>query len=113
LKAQFVPPSILEADTMAERKGPSKERRFWNTQPVPQSGSCHALHKNRRKTFSVLTSNLSPTALETIVQEISIAESGPIDGVKDPQKDIPADPLPLPAGFEWSTCDVSDAATVC
>lgn len=94
---------------MAEKKQDKKERKFWNTQPVPQDGSSLPSVEN----FSVrcLTSRTSFIS-EKIVKAISVDESGPIDPVKDPEKDISPDPLPLPTGFEWSTCDVTDPATV-
>jgi len=38
--------------------------------------------------------------------------AGPIDEVKDPEKDIRATPLDLPAGFEWSVCDIMDDVVV-
>lgn len=46
------------------------------------------------------------------MQEVSVATSGPIDPVKDPVKDISPNPLPLPANFEWCTCDVTDPVQV-
>ncbi len=40
-----------------------------------------------------------------------IDESGPIE-VKV-VADVQAEPYALPAGFEWSDCDMTDAKTVC
>eukprot|EP00438_Fugacium_kawagutii_P032341 Skav226358 [mRNA] locus=scaffold2980:381965:387922:- [translate_table: standard] len=41
-------------------------------------------------------------------QERYSQDSGPLDNVKTPQ-DVRQDPYPLPAQFEWCTCDVNDA----
>jgi hypothetical protein len=40
-----------------------------------------------------------------------VEQSGPIHELKKPE-DIRAEPLGLPAGFEWSTMDVNDDAQV-
>ena len=42
---------------------------------------------------------------------MKIEESGAIDALKKPDE-IRAEPLALPAGFEWSTIDVLDDAQV-
>lgn len=56
-----------------------KEHKFWNTQPVPQSEGENG---------------------EGVKQ-------GPIDGVKDPKKDIRQTPLNLPKGFIWCDLDLN------
>lgn len=35
-------------------------------------------------------------------------DNGPLDNIKTPE-DVRSDPYPLPAQFEWCTCDVNDA----
>jgi len=42
---------------------------------------------------------------------MKVEDSGPIDALKKPEE-IRAEPLGLPAGFEWSTIDVLDDAQV-
>lgn len=42
---------------------------------------------------------------------MKVEESGPIDALKKPEE-IRAEPLGLPAGYEWSTIDVLDEAQV-
>ncbi|KAK9815189.1 hypothetical protein WJX73_010437 [Symbiochloris irregularis] len=63
---------------------PKDRYAFWETQPVPQ--------------YSEQADGKQ-------------AEDGPIDPVKT-VADVRQDPYNLPAGYEWSTCDLTDTATV-
>jgi len=57
-----------------------EDHKFWSKQPVPQT---------------------SPVGMDP-------KDSGPIDVDKDPVNDIRQEPLGLPQGFQWCSCDVND-----
>ena len=86
-----------------------KEHKFWSTQPVPQAPPQSA---------STDSSNAPNGAVASIEDtdysiEAAIARSGPIE--QKTIADVPVEPYPLPAGFEWvslSICDASEANEV-
>lgn len=43
-----------------------------------------------------------------VIDSLDESEFGPIDKIKDPEKDIRAEPYPLPKGYEWCSCDVNN-----
>jgi hypothetical protein len=97
-----------------------KEHKFWGTQPVPQNGSrlspCSCGRYFKSSSLFLLSPdyflNFFSWYSDGEISSLEVTAAGPIDPEKDAVKDIRADPLALPAGFEWSTMDIHDAPQV-
>jgi hypothetical protein len=89
----------------------SRTHSFWNTQPVPQTGT----------RLSIATIVLEETSfpdyllcwdIDVEIISIDTCEAGPIINHPNNAQDIANDPVKLPDEFEWTTCDVRNTNDV-
>jgi hypothetical protein len=87
--------------TKLSLKDMPKVHKFWKTQPVPQTGTCHV-----RNGAVDATTDVCPTAEWT-----ERSEDGPVEA-NPKAEDICKTALPLPSTFEWSDIDLDSTEQV-